>query len=280
MQIIAERINATRSSIAKAIEDRDADHIAEETRKQDEAGAHWIDVNAGSDPDKELENLKWLVGVVQDNTDLPLCVDSSTANVFETILPLLENDDTMINSVNGEDEKIENILPVAAEHNTRLVALTMGKGGLPKSVDERLSIVEKILDAAADKGLDADHVYFDPCIQPVSTSQDQARQVVESVQAIKEKFPEAKTTCGLSNVSYGLPYRNVLNRTFLSFLLQAGLDSAIIDPTEPDMVATVLAAEVLSGNDQMCMNYITAQREGKLNPVTQGAADDSEDACC
>lgn len=279
MQIIAERINATRSSIAQAIKDRDADHIAEETRKQDEAGAHWIDVNAGSDPDKELDNLKWAVEVVQDNTDLPLCIDSSTPEVFRTILPMLENDDTMINSVNGEDAKIESILPIAAEYNTRLVALTMAEGGLPKSVDERLTIAEKILDAASDVGLDADHVYFDPCVQPVSTSQEQAQQVVESVKAIKEKFAEAKTTCGLSNVSYGLPYRGILNRTFLSFLLQVGLDSAIIDPTEPDMVPTVLAAEVLAGSDQMCMNYITAQRQGKLTPPGQAAAGEEDIGC-
>ncbi len=280
MQIIAERINATRSPIAKAINDRKSDHIAEETRRQDEAGADWIDVNAGSDPDKELENLQWAVEVVQANTDLPLCIDSSTPDVFRTILPMLENEDMMVNSVNGEESKMKGILPVAAEFNTRLVALTMSEGGLPKSVDERLSIAEKILNAAADAGLDADHIYFDPCVQPASTSQDQAQQVVESVKAIKAEFPEAKTTCGLSNVSYGLPYRGILNRTFLSFLLQVGLDSAIVDPTEPDMVPTVLAAEVLAGSDQMCMNYITAQREGKLDPPAGDAGLDNQDSSC
>lgn len=266
MLIIAERINATRSAIAEAMKERDGDHIADETRKQTEAGADWIDVNAGSDPEKELENLQWAVDVVQQNTDLPLCIDSATAEVFRTVLPRIENDDVMINSVNGEDEKIESILPIAAEFGTRLVALTMGSGGLPKSIDERLSLAEKILGAAGEAGVPAEHVYFDPCVQPLSTSQDQAMDVAQSIRALKEKFPGACTTCGLSNVSFGLPYRGVLNRTFLALLIEAGLDSAIVDPTEPDMVPTILAAEALTGRDQMCMNYITAHREGRLTP--------------
>lgn len=266
MLIIGERINATRESIAKALKDRDEDFIAEEARKQERTGADFIDINGSTDPSEEKDNLEWAIQVVQDNVDLPLCIDSSTAEVFEAALDLVEKDTVMMNSISAERKKMEKLLPLAAEHGAELVALTMGEEGLPTTVDERMDLAETIIEAAEKEGVKQDKLYLDPCVQPVSTSPDQAPIVVESVRKIAGEFPDVHFTCGLSNVSFGLPYRNVLNRIYLAYMIEAGCDSAILDPTNHDMNATILAAEALTGRDAHCMNYVTASREGRLQP--------------
>lgn len=266
MLIIGERINATRDSIAEALSDRDADFIAREVRLQEDTQADFIDVNAGSEPSEEKENLEWAIQVVQDNTDLPLCIDSSTPGIFEKALSLVENDRVMMNSINAEEDKMEELLPLAEEHDAEVVALTMGDEGLPTTPEERLELTETMVKAADEHGIEQGKLYVDPAVQPLSTNPEQGPAVVESVRKIKDEFDDVKTTCGLSNVSYGLPYRNVLNRVFLAYLIEAGLDSAILDPSRHDMNATILASEALCGLDDYCMNYVNASREGRLQP--------------
>jgi len=264
--IIAERINATRKRIARALREKDEQLIAAEARLQTEAGADFIDVNAGANPSEEVEGLAWAVGVVQQSTDLPVCVDSAGVEGLRAALAVLEHDDVMINSINGEQGKMESILPLAVEHNARIVALTMDETGMPRTVDDRLRVAGKILERAEKAGLLPERFYFDPCIQPLSTSPDQAEACLEAVRRIKQEFPGVHTTCGLSNVSFGLPRRSLINRTFLIIMAQAGLDSVILDPTEKETMAALLAAEALCGRDEFCMNYITAARSGKLDP--------------
>ncbi len=264
MIVIAERINATRKSIAKALKERNEDFIAGETTKQTEAGADFIDVNAGSNPDEEIENLSWAVQVVQKNTDLPLCLDCASPEGFQTALKLVENDRVMLNSVNGEQERLDTILPIAADSKAELVGLLMDERGLPQCVEDRLEVADNIISQADSKGIPVDKLYLDPCIQPLSTTPDDISRVLESVSQINEKYPGVHFTAGLSNVGFGMPYRSILNRIFLAYLINAGLDSAILDPTERDMMATVFASEALSGKDDYCMNYIQADRQGLL----------------
>jgi len=266
MLVIGERINATRDRVATALNERDESYIAKEVQIQEETGADFIDVNAGSDPSEEEANLQWAIKVVQDNTDLPLCIDSSTAELFEEALGLIEGDRVMMNSITAEEDKMESLLPLAAEHNADLVALTMGDGGMPETAEERVELTRTMVEAAEEHGVGEDKLYIDPCVQPVSTSPEQGPAVVEAVRKITDEFDEIHTTCGLSNVSFGLPYRNVLNRVYLAYLIEAGLDSAILDPSEHDINATILAAEALCGQDDYCMNYVQAAREGDLQP--------------
>jgi 5-methyltetrahydrofolate--homocysteine methyltransferase len=266
MLIIAERINATRKRIARAMSERDAEHIVREVKKQEAAGAGFIDVNAGSDPKREVENLQWAVQVVQDNTALPLCIDSAGAAGFRAALKVVKGEDVMLNSVNGEKARLAEILPIAAERKARLVGLLMDDRGLPTGVDDRMEIAAKIVKAASNARIPVDRLYIDPCVQPLSTSPDQAGAVIETVRRLMAEYPGIHATGGLSNISFGLPYRGVLNRVFITFLVRAGLDAAIIDPTEPDMMATVLAAEAMCGKDEFCMNYIQAERRGLLRP--------------
>ena len=266
MIVIAERINATRRSIARALDERNGGFIAEEARKQTRAGADFIDVNAGSNPAAEVENLSWAVQVVQDNTDRPLCLDCASPEGFEEALKVVKREPVMLNSVNGEEEKLQSILPIAAGSGAELVGLLMDERGLPQTVDDRLQIAEKIINRAAQDGIPVDKLYLDPCIQPLSTTPQDVGYVLEAVERIVASFPGVHITAGLSNIGFGLPYRSILNRIFLAYLIRAGMDSAILDPTRPDMMATVFAAEALAGRDEFCMNYIQAERKGLLRP--------------
>jgi len=260
MLIIAERINATRRRIAQALRDRDARLIAREARRQAEAGADYIDVNAATDPASELDGLLWAVGVVREATDLPICLDSSNPDVLRAGLDAAGSGPVMLNSVTGEREKLARVLPLAADSGALLVALAMDEKGLPQTAQARLEIAARIADAADEAGIPRQRLYVDPCIQPLCTSPEQAQEVLSAVRRIMDELPGVHTTCGLSNISFGLPDRNLINRTYLACLIASGLDSAILDPTAEGVMHTVRAAEALAGRDEFCMNYISAMR--------------------
>jgi len=144
------------------------------------------------------------------------------------------------------------------------IDLTMDDSGMPETADDRLRLAETLLKKLTTQGVEADRIYFDPIIRPICTNADQTRAVLDATRRIMSQFEGVHTVCGLSNVSFGLPRRNLLNRSLLALLIGAGLDTVIIDPTEPDMRSTLFAAEALVGRDEFCMRYITAEREGTL----------------
>jgi 5-methyltetrahydrofolate--homocysteine methyltransferase len=141
----------------------------------------------------------------------------------------------------------------------------MDDGGMPETADQRLAVVAALVARLEKEGVERDRIHFDPLIRPISTNPEQAREAIEATRRIMTEFPGVHTICGLSNISFGLPKRNLLNRAFLTLLIGAGLDGAIIDPTEPGMMSTVLATEALTGRDEYCLGYITAEREGRLS---------------
>jgi len=259
--IIGERINATRKSIGRALRRRDAEALEREARAQAEAGADFIDVNAASDPSRELENLKWALQVVQQSTELPICLDSADPDVLRAGLQLISADRVMLNSATAEEGKMQEVMALAADAGALLVALAMDDKGVPGTADRRVQIATRLIEAAEQAGLPRDNVYVDCCIQPVSTDITQGAAVVEAVRRIMRDWPGVHTTCGLSNISFGLPNRSLMNRTFLASLIAAGLDCAILDPTESGMMDVVHAAEALAGRDEFCMNYLRAMRE-------------------
>jgi len=262
--IIGERINASRKRIGKAVAERDAAFIGREARLQADAGATHIDCNAGRNPAREIADLQWMIGVVQDAVDLPLCIDSPSAPAIAAALKSARKT-PMINSVTAEKDKLERILPLAQEHGAPMVALCLGDGGMPEGVADRIRAAEQIRDAAARLGIGADRLYFDPVIVPASTKPTEALAAIETVRRLMNEFGGAHTTCGLSNISFGLPSRNTLNRAFLAMLMAAGLDAVILDPTEPHMMSTVLAGRAILGKDEWCMEYIKAARAEKLD---------------
>jgi len=252
MIIIGERINATRFAIKNALEKRDAEAIKKEARAQADAGADYLDVNGGTRPEAELDNMGWLCEVVQAEVSLPLCLDSANPAVIEAGLRLHKNGQPMINSISMESGKHERILPLVKQYGARVVALCMDDGGIPKTAAERVEVV-----ARAD-------IYVDPLVMALSADITAGQVALGTLWGIKARWPEIGATCGLSNISFGLPNRRLLNRTFFAMLMAAGLDSAIIDPLDPQMMAAAKAGPALLGQDEYCMSYLKAYRAKRL----------------
>jgi len=263
--VIAERINMTRKRIKKEVWDRNEGFVVEEVKKQEAAGATHIDVNAGGDPSKEVDDMKWLVEVVSGATELPISFDSAKPEALRTGLEICNREGSIINSITAEKDRVDSILPLVVEYNTSVVALTMDDSGMPEDLEGRLKITDDLVKIAADAGVGLGRVHFDHLIRPASTNPGQAVFIIEAIRRTHEKHADAHFAMGLSNISFGIPTRNNLNKAFLAMLVAAGADGAIIDPTEEGMMATLCSARAALGLDEYCMEYLSAHREGKLD---------------
>ncbi|MCG6538043.1 MAG: dihydropteroate synthase, partial [Syntrophales bacterium LBB04] len=229
--IIGERINSSRSAIAQAIELRDAKFIQQEAKVQEEAGAHYLDVNAGSMFGRETECLSWLVETVQKVTNLPLALDTPDPVVIKELLPKTETT-PMINSVTLDPGRIEELLPLVVERNARVIALCQSSELVPETADAKVRLAAQLVEKATAWGVPLDHLYIDPLVFPLSANPQSALTTLDSIQQIMARFPGVHTVCGMSNVSYGLPLRKLVNRSFLVACICHGLDAAIIDPVD------------------------------------------------
>ena len=264
MLIIAERINATRKRIAAALAERDPALLQDEARRQADAGADFLDVNTALSPSRERDLMVWAVETLRKVTDKPLAIDSADPKTARAGLAMLPKGSALLNSISGETGRLEPMLELAAEFQTRVVALAMDDRGMPETVEDRWRALERIFAATDKAGIPRKRLYVDPLVRPVSTNPEQVAEVLATIRRIRADGGGAQTTCGLSNISFGLPKRRHLNRAFLAMAAGAGLTSAILDPLEPDLVATARAAACLTGEDQFCMAYITAERAGQL----------------
>lgn len=263
MLIIGERINGTRKKVGAAIKDRDADHIKSEASRQADAGAAWLDVNAGTVAQDEVDDIRWLVETIRSVTDKPLCIDSPNPEALRAGLEIA-GANAMVNSITGEKKRLGEIAPLVKEFNANVICLLMDDSGLISGVEERVKLAGDILSKLESDGIGREKVYFDPTVKPVSTEPDQGVSGIRVIAEISSRFPEANTTCGLSNISFGLPNRHTLNATYLAQMMASGLDSAIIDPLNKTVMTTLKAAHALLGQDEMCMEYIQAARAGNL----------------
>ncbi len=264
MLIVGERINTSRKDILKAVEARDTRFIQEEAVRQVKAGANIIDVNAGTMREKEVASMEWLVKTVQEAVDVPLSVDSPNPAAVEAGLKT-HRGKAMVNSITGEKERAEAILPLVKKYEAYLVALTMDDKGMPETGGERIEIARDLLDLIKSYGIPPEEVYFDPLIRPIGTDTKQGLAVLNAITGIMSIGEGVHTICGLSNISFGLPKRKLLNETFLSLSMSAGLDAVILDPLNKHLMVTLQAAEALLNRDEFCMQYITASREGGLD---------------
>lgn len=274
MHIIGELINCTRKKVRAAAEARDVAAIQEIARKQAAAGAQTLDVNGGI-AGQEAECLTWLVNIVQEATDLPLCLDSSDPAALRAALPLVKQRPTLINSITIEPERFDPILPLLKEYGAGVVALAMGPGGPPADAQERIDNGCRLVDRLTAEGIALDDIYVDTCVLPVSTGPEHGLAVADAIQEIMKRYPGVHTSVGLSNVSFGLPLRKLLNQTFLALLMSRGLDAAILDPCNRELMATLMAAEALLGRDEFCVRYLRAYRQGKLEPPAESSAADA-----
>jgi len=261
MLIVGERINSSRQRIAEAIRARDGETVAQEARLQSEAGAQMLDVNAGASLEREPDDLVWLVETVQQAVGLPLCLDSPRPEALRRAVEA-HRGTPMVNSITGEEARLEVVLPVVAESGASVVALAMDEAGMPRSAEHRVGVAAKIAERATDAGVGLARIYFDPVISTLATDHTQGEEILQAVGRIRSEFPEAHVICGLSNISFGLPGRRLLNHTFLAMLMAAGLDAVIADPTTEGFPELVATAEALLGRDEFCMNYISHRRRG------------------
>lgn len=264
MIIIGEKINATLVPVKPIILERDAAALLELAKSQAAAGANFLDVNVGTgvgSQAEEVEAMEWAVQTIQAEVETPLCLDSADPAVLEAGLKANSRQPCMINSTNAEQEKLESIAPLAAQYNTMLVGLTMDEAGIPKTVEDRLRSGEKIVKACEKLGVPLNQVLFDPLVLPISTDITYGQVTLQTIARLKESYPEVKTVLGLSNISYGLPARSRLNVAFLHMAIAFGLDAAIIDPLDEELMAAVATGEVLAGRDRHCRRYTRAFRK-------------------
>ena len=263
MLIIGERINASRKPIAEAISSRNISFIQNEAKTQATAGADYLDVNAGTFVGEEAKHLRWIVETVQEVVDLPLCIDSPDPSVIKTMLPLVKKT-PMINSITLEPFRLEGILPLVAEHKAKVIALCQSGDSIADTVEAKVRMAGQLVEKVREAGISLDDLYIDPLVYPLATNDQSALATLDAIEKIMKQFPGVHTTCGLTNVSYGLPNRKLVNRTFLVAAIARGLDSAILDPTDKQLFGALKAALMIAGKDEFCMQYITAFREGRL----------------
>ncbi len=255
---IGELINSTRDEVKQALKEKDEELIRKLARDQAEAGADVIDLNAGESMEDEKEDMDWLIDLVEDEVnDVRICIDTPDPKVLEFALEKVENK-PVINSISNEPDK-GRAREIAADSNAEIIGLAMGEEGMPETVEDRLTETEALLEKCDDLGIDEDRLYIDVIAMTIGSNQEQGQYVIDSIRGIKEKFG-VKTNIGLSNMSFGLPDRALINRTVFAMLLEAGLDAALIDPTDKPMMDTLKAAEALLGVDKNCLNYLKYKR--------------------
>lgn len=270
MIIIGEKINGAIPATAKAIAQRDEAYIVELVKRQEEAGADYLDVCAGTSPEEEKEALLWLIGVVQSQADKPICIDSPDPKVLVEVFPRLEKPG-LINSISLEGEKCEILLPLLRENpEWGVVALCCDNGGVAESAEAKVENACLLIEKAAAYGIAPDRMHIDPLVLALSAVNDAALQFTEAVRQIKRRYPAVNVTAALSNISFGLPVRRLVNSHFLALCMQAGLDSVIADPTSREVYETLATMGALLNQDRHCRKYTTAYRKGKIGPARQG----------
>ena len=263
MIIVGEKINTSRKSIEEAVEKRDAAFITKVAREQAEAGAHYIDVNAGTFLEQEVDCLCWLVETVQGELGLPLCLDSPNPKALSEALKCHKGE-AMINSISLEEDRFKSILPVITSQPCHVVALCMAQTSMPTTVEERVQVGSELIKKLTDEGIPLEKIYVDPLVQPVSVDIHMGIATLGAIHKIMNDFPGVNTICGLSNISFGLPERHLINRSFLALCMSYGLSAAILDPTDKQLMATLLTVEVLLGRDEYCENFIDAYQNGRI----------------
>jgi len=263
MIIVGEKINSSRKRIEEAIIKRDTTFIIQVAREQAETGASFIDVNAGTFMDQETECLCWLVETVQSEVNLPLSLDTPNPKALMEAIRH-HRGEPMINSISLEEDRLKSLLPIVASHPCHVVALCMAQTSMPTSVEERVEVGSELIKKLTDVGVPKERIYVDPLIQPVSVDTNMGLAALGAIKKIMQDFPEVNTICGLSNVSYGLPERRIINRNFLALCISYGLSAVILDPTDKQLMTALFTTEMLVGRDEYCQNYIEAYQNNRL----------------
>ncbi len=265
MLIIGEKINATIPSVKDAILKRDEKMLVQLAVDQERAGASLIDINVGTGEggsEDEIRNMEWLASLVAASIQANLCIDSSDHKVLEAGLKAVPGRAGMINSVKATEQNMKEVLPLCAEYDVPVIALAMDDTGIPKTPEARLEACEKILQGAQAAGVPADRIFFDPLVMPVSTDTSQGMVTLETLKGIKDRLPQqARTVLALSNVSFGLPSRSLINSAMLHMAMCFSVDALLINPLDSTVMSALRAGNAVLGKDRHCRKYTRALRQ-------------------
>ena len=263
LTIIGERLNSSRGEVAEALEKRDYEFIKQETRRQLETGAQYLDINAGAFVEREAELLLWLTEVIREVTQAPLSLDTTNPEVAEVCLRRFP-DRIMLNSVTGEKSRLDAFIPLVRSYHCGVIVLCVNEGGLPQNSEQIVTIAGDIVERLLSAGIACENIYLDPALRPLSVDTEAGVRVLHAVTSIKQRFPEVHVSIGLSNVSFGLPARSLVNRAFAILALSHGTDTFILDPCDGGLMAALISAQAVLNQDEYCRRFLVAYREGKL----------------
>ncbi len=265
MIIIGEKINGAIPSIKQAIETHNEELIVERTLAQAKAGADFLDCAPSTATEIEYETMVWLIGLMQNVTDVPLCIDSPNASLLAQILEKGYVKKTgMVNSVNEEGTKCETIFPIIAGTPWQVVGLTCDQDGIPADPVKKVEIAKRIIDKADKYGVALNQLHIDPCVMALATMPSAMSDFTYCIENIHAYAPDVKVTGAISNISFDMPARKYVNMNCMSYAIAAGLDSAIMDPCSQDMMGTIFACEALRMKDKSGRKYNRAYRQGKF----------------
>ena len=277
MIIIAEKINGSIPSVAKAIEARDEAFLKDLAIRQSEQireNPGFIDVCSSVAPEVEFETMRWMLDLVQSVTDVPISVDSPNAECLVELLPYVKKPG-LVNSVSGEGNKIDLIFPILAKPEYKkweVMALLSDDTGIPKTAGDRLRVFDKIMEKAKEYGIAPTRIHIDPLVEMLCTSEDGIAMVEEVMAKIREQYPSIHISGAVSNISFNLPARKLVNMGFVCLAIKAGMDSAVFDPLDKQLLGVIYATEALLGQDDFCMEYIGAFRDERIAATTKKKA--------
>jgi len=259
--IIGELINGMYQNIGKAIKEKNKAVIQKCALEQIKAGADALDVNCGPASRRPIDDIQWLVQAIQEVTDKPLALDSSKSQVIESGLSVLKNK-AIINSTTADPEKLDVLVPLAKIYNAKLIGLTISSKGIPQNKDQRLELAATIVASCTEQGFPIEDLYLDPIVLPVNVAQAQMKDILEVIREFKIiSEPSPKSIIGLSNVSQGTCVRSLINRAFLTVAVASGLDAAILDPLDKDLMDAAITAELILNKHIYCDSYLEAYRK-------------------
>lgn len=260
MIIIGEKLNSSIQSVHDAVEARDVRFIQELAKQQDEAGASYLDINVGVFIENEPELLSWLTVTASEATRLPLVFDSPDPKAVEMALSVYTGKKPLINSITLESERYDPMLELALKYKTGLIALCLDDDGMPENAEQSVQKGCRIVEELMISGIKAEDVYLDPMIAPISTSSEAGINGLKAIAELRRLHPRVHIVCGLSNISYGLPARKFINRSFLVAAMTSGLDAAIMNPLDKEMMCLMYGTRALLGQDEYCIDYLDYYR--------------------
>ena len=269
MKIIGEKINASRPGIQKKLKEKESVFFQELALRQVQKGADMLDINIGNKAQYPEETMAWLVKKIQTVTPIPLCIDSPYPELIEEGLNAYDfkNGKALINSITAEQDKINQVLPLVKKFNCSIVALPMDENGIPTQAEKRFQMAKNILGIMKKWNIPESDIYIDPLVLPVCSNHQYARIALDTLNLIKKYLPQVKTIVGLSNISYGLPVRKLINHSFLPMVMMSEIDAVILDPTDQTLMSMIDSCHLLLERDFYCQNYLKAFRQGKFKEI-------------